>query len=301
MKMKKFKTMLAMMLALFCVGFAFTSCGDDDSDNSGNGGNNTVNTDIAKVIAGTYHNKLSMTVMGEASVYKNAAVVVEKVDETTLKITLPACGEGMMALPALEVPAVKIAGSGGIYTLAQENYTGSVTVNGAEKKYTVTLNGTFKENGKVLVLNYSLQYGKMPAAMIGKFDSSAVLTAAEAVAGAYVSNLEMTVMGESSTYENATVNIEAVDDNTVKITLPACGEGMMALPALEIPAVKVEGADGDYSFAVENYKGTVTVNGAEKNYTVTLSGTYKDNRLTLNYSLQYGKMPAAMIGKFVTK
>lgn len=45
----------------------------------------------------------------------------------------------------------------------------------------------------------------------------------------------------------------------------------------------------------------VTVNGAEKKYTVTLQGTFKDNTLTVNYSVQYGKMPAAMIGKFVCK
>lgn len=287
--MKKFKTMLVMMMALLCVGFASCSSDDDPKETA----------DVAKEIAGTYNNKLNMTVMGEASVYKNAAVVIEKVDETTVKVTLPACGEGMMALPALEVPEVKVSGSADNYTLQKDNYQGSVTVNGAEKNYTVTLNGTFKAG--VLVLNYSLQYGKMPAAMIGSFDSSATLSAAEAIADSYVSNLDMTVMGESSTYENATVNIEVVDDNTVKITLPACGEGMMALPALEVPAVKVSGSNGDYSFSQENYKGTVTVNDQEKNYTVTLQGTYKDNKLSLDYSLQYGKMPAAMIGKFVTK
>ena len=32
----------------------------------------------------------------------------------TVKVTLPACGEGMMALPALEVPAVKASGSNGV-------------------------------------------------------------------------------------------------------------------------------------------------------------------------------------------
>ena len=85
----------------------------------------------------------------------------------------------------------------------------------------------------------------------------------------------------------------------LNITLPACGEGMMALPALEVPAVKVSGSNGAYAFAQENYAGTVTVNGAEKNYTVTLQGTLRDNTLTVNYSVQYGKMPMPMIAKFV--
>lgn len=130
-------------------------------------------------------------------------------------------------------------------------------------------------------------------------DDNDTVAAAKEIAGSYTSNLEMTVMGEPSTYNNLTLKIEAVDDATVKVTLPACGEGMMALPALEVPAVKVSGSNGAYAFSKENYTGTVTVKGAEKNYTVTLQGTLKDNTLTVNYSVQYGKMPMPMIAKFV--
>lgn len=130
-------------------------------------------------------------------------------------------------------------------------------------------------------------------------DDNDTVAAAKEIAGSYTSNLEMTVMGEPSTYNNLTLKIEAVDDATVKVTLPACGEGMMALPALEVPAVKVSGSNDAYAFSKENYTGTVTVKGAEKNYTVTLQGTLKDNTLTVNYSVQYGKMPMPMIAKFV--
>ena len=130
-------------------------------------------------------------------------------------------------------------------------------------------------------------------------DDNDTVAAAKEIAGSYTSTLDMTVMGQASTYDNVTLKIEAVDDATVKITLPACGEGMMALPALEVPAVKVSGSNGSYAFAQENYAGSVTVNGAEKNYTVTLQGTLKDKTLTVDYSVQYGKMPQPMIGKFV--
>ena len=132
-------------------------------------------------------------------------------------------------------------------------------------------------------------------------DDNDTVAAAKEIAGSYTSNLEMTVMGEPSTYNNLTLKIEAVDDATVKVTLPACGEGMMALPALEVPAVKVSGSNGAYAFSKENYTGTVTVKGAEKNYTVTLQGTLKDNTLTVDYKVQYGKMPMPMIAKFVCK
>lgn len=130
-------------------------------------------------------------------------------------------------------------------------------------------------------------------------DDNDTVAAAKEIAGSYTSSLDMTVMGQAFTYDNLTMKIEAVDDATVKVTLPACGEGMMALPALEVPAVKVSGSNGAYAFSQENYAGTVTVNGAEKKYTVTLQGTLKDNTLTVKYSVQYGKMPAAMIGEFV--
>ena len=132
-------------------------------------------------------------------------------------------------------------------------------------------------------------------------DDDDTVAAAKEIVGSYTGNLAMTVMGQASSHDNITMKIEAVDNATVKVTLPAFGEGMMALPALEGPAVKVSGSNGAYAFSQENYAGTVTVNGAEKKYTVTLQGTLKDNTLTVKYSVQYGKMPAAMIGEFVCK
>lgn len=131
-------------------------------------------------------------------------------------------------------------------------------------------------------------------------DDDKVTPAAEYVAGSYVNTLEMTVMGETSTYENAEIKVEKVDDNTVNVVLPKAGEGMMALPSLTIPALKVTGSNGSYAFAVESYKGSIEVNGATKEYTVTLSGAFANGQLTLNYQLQYGKMPMPMIGKFVS-
>ena len=155
--MKKFKTMMAMMLALVSMCVAFSSCSSDDDDTVA----------AAKEIVGSYTGNLAMTVMGQASSHDNITMKIEAVDNATVKVTLPAFGEGMMALPALEVPAVKVSGSNGAYAFSQENYAGTVTVDGAEKKYTVTLQGTLKDN--TLTVKYSVQYGKMPAAMIGEF------------------------------------------------------------------------------------------------------------------------------------
>ena len=155
--MKKFKTMMAMMLALVSMCVASSSCSSDDDDTVA----------AAKEIAGTYTSSLDMTVMGQASTYDNVTMKIEAVDDATVKVTLPACGEGKMALPALEVPAVKATGSNGAYAFSQESYAGTVTVNGEEKKFTITLQGTLKD--KTLTVNYSIQYGKMPMPMIAKF------------------------------------------------------------------------------------------------------------------------------------
>lgn len=156
--MKKFKfSFAAMMVAMLTMCVAFTSCSNDDDDTVA----------AAKEIVGSYTGNLAMTVMGQASSHDNITMKIEAVDNATVKVTLPAFGEGMMALPALEVPAVKVSGSNGAYAFSQENYAGTVTVDGAEKKYTVTLQGTLKD--KTLTVNYSVQYGKMPMPMIGKF------------------------------------------------------------------------------------------------------------------------------------
>ena len=160
--MKKFKTMMAMMLALVAMCVTFSSCGGDDDDDQV--------TPAAEYVAGTYVSNLSMTVMGEESTYENAEVKLEKVDDQTINVVLPAAGEGMMALPSLTIPALKVTGSNGTYAFSVQGYKGSIDVNGATKEYTVTLTGAFA-NGK-LTLNYQLQYGKMPMPMIGKFEAS---------------------------------------------------------------------------------------------------------------------------------
>ncbi len=123
--------------------------------------------------------------------------------------------------------------------------------------------------------------------------------AASEVAGTYVDSLQLTVMGSTSTYKNLEVKVEAANEETVNIILPAYGEGRMALPSLTIPAVKVAGSNNNYAFGVTDYKSSVEVNGVTKEFTMTLQGTYVAGKLTLNYTLVYGTMPMPMVCKFV--
>lgn len=75
--MKKFKTMMAMMLALVSMCVAFNSCSSDDD-------NDTVAA--AKEIAGSYTSSLDMTVMGQASTYENLTMKIEAVDDATSRL-----------------------------------------------------------------------------------------------------------------------------------------------------------------------------------------------------------------------
>lgn len=130
-------------------------------------------------------------------------------------------------------------------------------------------------------------------------DDPMAVAAASDVAGTYVDSLQLTVMGSTSTYKDLEVKVEAASDETVNIILPAYGEGRMALPSLTIPAVKVAGSNNNYAFGVTDYKSSVEVNGATKEFTMTLQGTYVAGKLTLNYTLVYGTMPMPMVCKFV--
>lgn len=156
--MKKFKTMFAMMLALVGMCVAFTACSSDDDEA----------TPAAQEIAGTYTDDMTLAVMGESSTYEDVTFSVAAASETTVNITLPAVGSGMMALPSITLQGVKVSGSGSTVTISEQEMSGTITnASGAEKAYTCTIAGSYT-NGK-LMLNYSLQYGNMPMAMVCAF------------------------------------------------------------------------------------------------------------------------------------
>ena len=157
--MKKFKfSFAAMMVAMFTMWVAFTSCSNDDDP---------VAVAAASEVAGTYVDSLQLTVMGSTSTYKDLEVKVEAASDETVNVVLPAYGEGRMALPSLTIPAVKVAGSNNNYAFGVTDYKSSVEVNGVTKEFTMTLQGTYVA-GK-LTLNYTLVYGTMPMPMVCKF------------------------------------------------------------------------------------------------------------------------------------
>lgn len=158
----KVKSFLAMMMAACAMVMSVASCDDDDDDKS---------VDAADLVAGSYTGTLTTTVMGSVST-DTVTYVVEKIDDTSVKINTPAAGSGAMALPSLSVNNLMLTetSSNGVkvYTAKTSSVSGSIVVNEQEKSYTFN-DVAIAADGKTITISYSLQYGKMPVAMVTSF------------------------------------------------------------------------------------------------------------------------------------
>ncbi len=157
--MKKFKTMMAVIVALVSMCVTFSSCSKDDDSS---------NQSTAQQLAGTYTGSLAMSANGQdMGTDENKTLKVEANGNVQATVTLPECGSGKMTLPALEVKDVLVTTAAGIPTMEVSNYKGTAS-NG--KAYTVDLKGTY--SNKKLTVTYSVTYGTMPMAINFTFTSS---------------------------------------------------------------------------------------------------------------------------------
>ena len=159
-----------MMFASIALLVGTTSCGDDDDDKV---------VSVAEAMAGEYNGDLGIRVMG-TEVKSEGTFKVTKADGTHIDLTLPAAGEGAMALPSLDVKNIQTTAETEItvgdqkvkaYTATLDSYSGTITVNGEEKAYTIT-NLSVAVTGNACVVTYTLKYGKMPMAMEATFQGT---------------------------------------------------------------------------------------------------------------------------------
>lgn len=155
MKMKNF---MAMMMAACVMVMGAASC-DDDDELSGD-------EKAAQEMAGTYTGEYILTVMGSSDT-ATVEMTINKLGTDSIQLVTPAAGSGAMALPSLTCN-LKAVNTAGLYTATAESVSGTIIVNDVEKAYTfsnVAIAVTKKEAG----ISYSLQYGKMPMAMVVTF------------------------------------------------------------------------------------------------------------------------------------
>lgn len=130
-------------------------------------------------------------------------------------------------------------------------------------------------------------------------DDKDVAVATE-VAGQYTGQEVITVMGEVSSDDTKTYQIVKATDNTVDLTVPESGEGMMAIPSFTIKAIPLAKNGKTISGGLPTYAGTVTnAQGAEKAYSINgLTILVNEKTAVVAFSLKYGNMPMTMETQF---
>lgn len=130
-------------------------------------------------------------------------------------------------------------------------------------------------------------------------DDKDVAVAAE-VAGQYTGQEVITVMGEVSSDDTKTYQIVKATDNTIDLTVPESGEGMMAIPSFTIKSIPLAKNGKTISGGLPTYAGTVTnAQGAEKAYSINgLTILVNEKTAVVAFSLKYGNMPMTMETQF---
>ena len=158
--MKKMKKLMMMMVAAVALVVSVSSCGSDDDD--------APEVAVAEQVAGSYTGQEIMTVMGEPDEGTKTFVFVKSTD-SSVDMTIPEYGEGMMSLPALPVKGITLTKSGNTITGKLAKYEGTVTdAKGGEKAYTVS-DVTVIFSDKTVVVTFKQKYGNMPFEFAGQF------------------------------------------------------------------------------------------------------------------------------------
>ena len=161
MKMMKIKSFMMMTMAAMAFVCGMSSCSSSDDD--------APETPVADQLAGTYAGNEIVIVDNEESSNETKTYEITKVSDTSVDMTVPEWGMGMMTIPSFVVKNIPLAKSGNTITGKFASY--SVTVKnakGEEKAYVVS-NVALIFGDKTVAGTYSLKYGNMPFIMTTSF------------------------------------------------------------------------------------------------------------------------------------
>ena len=152
------KKIVTMTLAAMAFVMSLSSCSKDDDDDK------KVEA-LATQVAGSYSGNEVVKVMGEESSNEVKTYVFVKASDTSVDLTIPQVGMGMMTIPALPVKGISLTKSGNTITGKLDSYEGVVTnASGDEKNYTIS-NLALVFSDKTIAVTFSLKYGNMPMTM----------------------------------------------------------------------------------------------------------------------------------------
>lgn len=155
----RIKSLTIALIASLATVLGTSSCSSDDEPEA----------PVAAQVAGSYTGNEVIMVDNEESSNETKTYEITKSSDTSVDMTVPEWGMGMMTIPSFVVKNIPLAKSGNAITGKVASYSGTVkNAKGDEKAYVVS-NVTLMFSDKTVVGTYSLKYGNMPFLMTTTF------------------------------------------------------------------------------------------------------------------------------------
>ena len=156
----KIKSLTIALIASLATVLGTISCSSDDDEPE---------APVATQVAGSYTGNEVIMVDNDESSNETKTYEITKASDTSVDMTVPEWGMGMMTIPSFIVKNIPLAKSGNTITGKVASYSGTVkNAKGEEKAYVVS-NVALMFSDKKVVGTYSLKYGNMPFLMTTTF------------------------------------------------------------------------------------------------------------------------------------
>ena len=156
----KIKSLTIALIASLATVLGTSSCSSDDDEPE---------APVATQVAGSYTGNEVIMVDNDESSNETKTYEITKASDTSVDMTVPEWGMGMMTIPSFIVKNIPLAKSGNTITGKLASYSGTVkNAKGEEKAYVVS-NVALIFGDKTVAGTYSLKYGNMPFLMTTTF------------------------------------------------------------------------------------------------------------------------------------
>ena len=156
----KIKSLTIALIASLATVLGTSSCSSDDDEPE---------APVATQVAGSYTGNEVIMVDNDESSNETKTYEITKASDTSVDMTVPEWGMGMMTIPSFIVKNIPLAKSGNTITGKLASYSGTVkNAKGEEKAYVVS-NVALIFGDKTVAGTYSLKYGNMPFIMTTSF------------------------------------------------------------------------------------------------------------------------------------
>ncbi len=155
----KIKSLTIALIASLATVLGTSSCSNDDEPEA----------PVATQVAGSYTGNEVIMVDNEESSNETKTYEITKSSDTSVDMTVPEWGMGMMTIPSFVVKNIPLAKDGNTIKGKLASYSGTVkNAKGEEKAYVVS-NVALIFGDKTVAGTYSLKYGNMPFIMTTSF------------------------------------------------------------------------------------------------------------------------------------